>query len=113
MLPLLPFAAGLLTGAVALKLWRNDKTKAGIDAASEKIRAATVSGLTHLEASTARARERLSPPTVTEVTPPAAPQARTRKAAAAKTAEAPGTTTKKVPRRRKSAAATPSTGETQ
>lgn len=112
MLPLLPFAAGLLTGAVALKLWRSDKTKAGIDAAGEKIRAATVSGLTRLEASTARARTSLSPPAETEALPPAKARSRSRKTVPAKTGEAPATTPKKAPRQRKSAATTRSTGET-
>jgi len=67
MIPLLPFAAGLLAGAAAVKLWRNDKAQAGIDSAREKLREATVAGLSRLESSTARARDRLA---VTEETAP-------------------------------------------
>lgn len=71
MLPLLPFVAGIATGALAIKLWRNDKTKAGLDKAQEKLRTATadagqklrqatVSSLAAIEHSSAAARERLS-----------------------------------------------------
>ncbi|KAB2914887.1 MAG: hypothetical protein F9K30_19325, partial [Dechloromonas sp.] len=60
MLPLLPFAAGLLAGAAVIKLWRNEKAQAGIDSAREKLREATVAGLSRLESSTARARSRLT-----------------------------------------------------
>jgi hypothetical protein len=71
MLPLLPFVAGIATGALALKLWRTDKSKLKLDQAQEKIRgasdtaqkklrAATVSGLEAIEHSSAAMRERLS-----------------------------------------------------
>ncbi len=71
MLPLLPFVAGIATGALALKLWRADKSKLKLDQAQEKIRAAgdstqkklrsaTVSGLEAIEHSSAAMRERLS-----------------------------------------------------
>lgn len=71
MLPLLPFVAGIATGALALKLWRADKSKFKLDKAQEKIRAAgdsaqkklrsaTVSGLEAIEHSSAAMRERLS-----------------------------------------------------
>lgn len=60
MLPLLPFAAGLLAGAVSVKLLRSDKTRDGLNAAKSRLRAATVSGLNKLEHSTAAVRERLA-----------------------------------------------------
>lgn len=60
MLPLLPFAAGLLAGAVSVKLLRSDKTRDGLNAAKTRLRAATVSGLNKLEHSTAAVRERLA-----------------------------------------------------
>lgn len=69
MIPLLPFAAGLLAGAAVVKLWRNDKTQAGLDSARQKLRNATVSGLSRLEQTTARARDRLA---VAEESPPPA-----------------------------------------
>ncbi len=60
MLPLLPFAAGLVTGAVAIKMMRNQKTRAALDNARDSLRKASVSGLARLESSTAAMRERLS-----------------------------------------------------
>ena len=56
MLPLVPFAIGLLTGAAAIKIWRVDKTRLGLGKAKEKIREATVSGLNKLESSSAAMR---------------------------------------------------------
>ena len=38
MFPLFPFVAGVLTGAVALRLIKTDKTKAGLDKAQDKLR---------------------------------------------------------------------------
>lgn len=71
MLPLLPFVAGIATGALAIKLWRSDKSGFGLDKAETKIRAATgsaqkklrnatVSGLEAIEHSSAAMRERLT-----------------------------------------------------
>lgn len=80
MLPLLPFIAGLVTGAVTAKLWRNGKTSQTLanakaktsetlESARTSIREATVSGLSRLEASSAAMREKL---TVVEAAPEAA-----------------------------------------
>ncbi len=77
MLPLLPFVAGLVTGAVTIKLWRNDKTSQTlgnakvktaetIENARTRLRKATVNGLSRLESSSAAMREKLS---VVEATP--------------------------------------------
>lgn len=92
MLPLLPFAAGLLAGAVTIKLWRNDKTRTNIDSAKKKLREATVSGLNALEHSSASVRQRLSTPTAETSAQPvekpvaSAPKKRIRKPAVSKTA---------------------------
>lgn len=64
MFPFIPFAAGVLTGMVGLRLLRTDKTKAGLEKAQESLRNATVSSLASIEQASARARERLQ--TVTE-----------------------------------------------
>jgi hypothetical protein len=80
MLHLLPFVAGLVTGAVTIKLLRNDKTSQTLENtkvktsetlanAKARIREATVSGLSRLEASSAAMREKL---TVVEAAPEAA-----------------------------------------
>lgn len=67
MLPLVPFALGLLSGAAAVGLLRSDRSKAGFDkakaglgAARAQLRGAALSGLSAIEASSARARDRLS-----------------------------------------------------
>ena len=65
MFHLLPFAAGLLAGAAAVKLIREDKAKAGLDKAQDRLREATVSGLSAIEQSSARLRSRLASETAT------------------------------------------------
>lgn len=67
MLPLIPFAAGILTGAVALRLLRSNKARTGLDKArsglgqaQEKLRGAAISGLSAIETTSARTRERLA-----------------------------------------------------
>ncbi len=73
MLPLLPFVAGIATGALAIKLWRNQNTRAGVEkaeekllhaagTAQEKLRKATVSSLEAIEHSSAKMRARLTAP---------------------------------------------------
>lgn len=61
MLPLVPFAAGLLAGAVAIKLIRRDKFKVNLGKTGQRLRDATVSSLTSLESASARARSKLKP----------------------------------------------------
>lgn len=74
MLPLLPFALGILTGATAIKLVRSSKAKAGLQRAQASIREATVSSLTAIETTSARARDKLaSPAAVAEPAPVVAP----------------------------------------
>lgn len=88
MLPLLPFAVGLLTGAAAIKLWRNESTQAGIDKAQEKLRQASNSGLAAIKNTSAVIRERFAPeaPPVAAPSPKKSPP-RTRKPRTAKVAE--------------------------
>lgn len=99
MLPLLPFIAGIATGAVALKWWRTDKSALKLDQAQEKLRSATdtaqqklrkatVSSLTAIEQSSAKMREKLtSPKASARPTPKASAQkAAVRKAVAKKAA---------------------------
>lgn len=90
MLPLIPFAAGLLAGAAAIRLLRSDrartglskartgldKARAGLDQAQEKLRGAAISGLTAIEATSARARERLATQDEAPAAPPASTESR-------------------------------------
>ena len=62
MLPLIPFAVGILTGVAAVKLVRNEKAKKGLECAQERLQNATVSGLSAIEQSSARLRNRIQPP---------------------------------------------------
>ena len=94
MFPLFPFVAGVLTGAVALRLIKTDKTKAGLDKAQDKLRDATVSSLEAIEHASARARKRLTAAEAdedgesmpAEAAEPSAPAARKRAPRAAKAA---------------------------
>lgn len=60
MLPLLPFAAGIATGALAIKLWRNEKVRQTVDNARDKLRQTTANSLAKLEHSSATMREKLT-----------------------------------------------------
>jgi hypothetical protein len=60
MLPLLPFAAGLIAGAAVVKIAKNDKTKANLDKAQNRLKEATVNGLTVIEQSSAKLRGKLT-----------------------------------------------------
>lgn len=62
MLPLIPFAVGILTGVAAVKLVRNEKAKKGLECAQERLQNATVSSLAAIEQSSARLRQRLQAP---------------------------------------------------
>ena len=94
MFPLFPFVAGVLTGAVALRLIKTDKTKAGLDKAQDKLRDATVASLEAIEHASARARKRLTAAEAdedgesmpAEAAEPSAPAARKRAPRAAKAA---------------------------
>ena len=84
MFPLFPFVVGVLTGAVALRLVKTDKTRAGLEKAQGSLRNATVSGLEIIEQASARARKRLAAGEAEEVfeaeAPPEAEIASTPKA---------------------------------
>lgn len=56
---LAPFAAGVIMGAAALRLFRSGKTSAGLEKTQDRLRDATVSGLQAIENASARARARL------------------------------------------------------
>ena len=60
MFPLFPFALGLVTGVVALRLLKSDAPQVGLTKAQERLRKATVSGLEAIEGASRGARERLS-----------------------------------------------------
>ncbi|MDR2112007.1 MAG: hypothetical protein LBQ62_02725 [Candidatus Accumulibacter sp.] len=60
MFPLFPFAAGLLVGAAAFKLIQGKKVKKELlDKAQERLRRASVSGLSTIEQSMAHLRSRI------------------------------------------------------
>ncbi|MCG5501813.1 hypothetical protein [Ectothiorhodospira lacustris] len=56
---LIPFAAGAVVGALAVRLLRTDKTRQGLEKAQDTLREATVSSLSSIEHVSARARKRL------------------------------------------------------
>ncbi|MCG5517409.1 MULTISPECIES: hypothetical protein [unclassified Ectothiorhodospira] len=60
MIPLLPFAAGIITGAVAVRLLKTDRTRKTLHQAGDRLRDATVSSLEGIENTSARARRRLA-----------------------------------------------------
>lgn len=60
MFPLLPFAAGLLTGAVAARLLKVDKARTGFSKAQDRVREATVSSLAAIEHTSAELRAKLA-----------------------------------------------------
>lgn len=59
MFPLLPFAAGLLTGAVATRLLKVDKARTSFNKAQDRVREATVSSLAAIEHTSAELRAKL------------------------------------------------------
>ncbi|GAB3375538.1 hypothetical protein [Azotobacter armeniacus] len=59
MFHIIPFAVGIVTGAVVLKLFKSDKTQEGLEKAQGSLRGATVSSLEAIESASARARARL------------------------------------------------------
>ncbi|WP_238996003.1 hypothetical protein [Azotobacter chroococcum] len=60
MFHIIPFAVGIVTGAVILKLLRSDKTQEGLEKAQGGLRSATVSSLEAIESASAKARARLA-----------------------------------------------------
>ena len=89
MFPLLPFAVGLLTGAVAVKLVRNEKAKKQLDKAQEMLREATVSSLNSIEKSSSRLRDKLQTAPAAEQLPAAKPAAKRAVKSAAKPSAKP------------------------
>lgn len=85
MFPLLPFAVGIVTGAAAIRLLKNEKARKQLDKAQDRLREATVSSLNVIEHSSARLRTKLDPvadaaPAAVEAIEPVAKPARKRAA---------------------------------
>ncbi|BAU58025.1 hypothetical protein LRD18_07835 [Halorhodospira halochloris] len=57
--PIIPFAAGLAVGAVALRMIKNERTQSSIDRAGKSVRRATASGLKGIEGASSKARNYL------------------------------------------------------
>ncbi|MDR2925143.1 MAG: hypothetical protein LBU76_04230 [Azoarcus sp.] len=100
MLPLYPFVAGLLVGAVAVRAYRAPKTRDNLKDAGKKIkkksaeaqetlRHAAISGLSAIESSSARWRDRLQAGAGAAAENPAASAAETEKPAVKKPASRP------------------------
>ncbi len=96
MFPLFPFAIGLVVGAAGIKLVRTGKAKKQIEEAQSYLRSATVSGLSAIEQSSARLRDRL------QEEPSEAPQEEAPAARRSKPAAKPAA--KPAPKRRPAAA---------
>lgn len=98
MFHLLPFAVGLLAGALTVKMVKNDLTRKQLEKAQAGLKKATVSSLNAIEQSSARLRTRLAEETekpasvvkVEDAQPAKAPRKRApARKAAAKPAKAP------------------------
>lgn len=104
MLPILPFAAGLIAGIAAVGLLRSERARVGAARLQDGLREAGESGLNALRRSTTTLRERFAaqpdaPPQATpDATVPAAKPKSPRKKAAAKAVKpaAPRTGKRKV-----------------
>ncbi|KON80705.1 hypothetical protein PA01_02795 [Azoarcus sp. PA01] len=108
MYPLLPFAVGLVTGALGIRLLKAGKTRATLDKAQERLREATVSSLNAIEHSSAHLRAKLA--TDAELPPETAPQGQ----AAPNQAESKGAPqSKAAPRRRRKPASRPAESDGQ
>lgn len=59
MIPLLPFAAGMVAGGLIVRLLRDEKTQAGVKKAQQNLREATDSGLAMLKTSSATMKRML------------------------------------------------------
>lgn len=100
MFPLLPFAAGALAGALAVRYWRSDAARADFERARASLRSAADTGVTTLKQSAAAVRARLTAEdSPAEAAPP-------RKTTRRKTAPATGDS---APAPRKRARSTPAT----
>lgn len=75
MYPLLPFAVGLVTGALGIRLLKAGKTRATLDKAQERLREATVSSLSAIEHSSAHLRAKLAADSELPLEPAAQAQA--------------------------------------
>ncbi|KAF7598220.1 MAG: hypothetical protein CGU28_13420 [Candidatus Dactylopiibacterium carminicum] len=123
MIPLIPFALGIVSGAIAVRLARTVKAKESLVVAREglqktrsSLRDATVSSLAAIEHTSARVREKLVEPAAESTPAPkatlatAASKPRNRKPAAVAASAAPAKP-KRAPRSRKPAVASPTKEE--
>lgn len=110
MYPLLPFAAGLLAGAVMTRLVKADRARASLGKAQDRLREATVSSLAAIEHTSAGLRAKLAhdgdEPSGAEAAAGTRSQARASAATAGPGAAAEATTTPRGRRRAAPKAAT-------
>lgn len=102
MIPLLPFAAGLLAGGLAVRLWRSEEARAGVKKAQDTLLSAAQSGLTTIREAGDDVRRRFAGDGAANE---AAPEKRTRGRRKQATADDAAPAKKAAPRRRKTQAA--------
>lgn len=108
MYPLLPFAVGLVTGALGIRLLKAGKTRATLDKAQERLREATVSSLSAIEHSSAHLRAKLAADSELPLEPAAQAQAAPTEAQSKVQPESKVTPeSKAAPRRRRKPASRP------
>lgn len=101
MLPLLPCAAGIIAGGLAVRWLRDENTRTGLQKARATLHTATQNSLATIKSSTAAVKQRFTAPPAEAATQDAATQDAAMPAAKAKAA----------PRKRKAPAATASAVE--
>lgn len=101
MLPLLPFAAGIIAGGLAVRWLRDENTRTGLQKARATLHTATQNSLATIKSSTAAVKQRFTAPPAEAATQDAAMPDIAKPAAKAKAA----------PRKRKAPAATASAVE--
>lgn len=101
MIPLLPFAAGIIAGGLAVRWLRDENTRTGLQKARETLHTATQNSLATIKSSTAAVKRRFTAVPAETATPDTAtPDAAT-----------PAAKAKAAPRKRKAPAATASAVE--
>ncbi|GAB1394454.1 hypothetical protein MASR1M60_26180 [Rhodocyclaceae bacterium] len=100
MIPLLPFAAGLVAGAAAVSALRSERAKIVLDATGTHLRGAAASAETQVRAAAKSGLALLHRKSATADTPPAKPKRATKKPATSE----PASAAKHAPRKVKPAA---------
>lgn len=106
MLPLLPFAAGIIAGGLAVRWLRDENTRTGLQKARATLHTATQNSLATIKSSTAAVKQRFTAPPAEAATQDAATQD-----AAMPDIAKPAAKAKAAPRKRKAPAATASAVE--